>query len=70
MQVFDSTEKKGGKPLAFQLGSRQVISGIEEVVEYMKPGQEVQAFIPSNLAYGSKGVCTEDGECLIPPGET
>ena len=56
--------------MAFQLGSRQVISGIEEVVEYMKPGQEVQAFIPSKLAYGSKGVCTEDGECLIPPGKT
>ena len=67
-QVFDTTEKKGGKPLAFQLGSKQVIPGIEEVVQYMKPGQEVQAFIPSKLAYGSKGVCpTEGQECLIPP---
>ena len=66
-QVFDTTEKKGGKPLAFQLGSRQVIPGIEEVVQYMKPGQEVQALIPAKLAYGSKGVCPAEGECLIPP---
>ena len=41
--------------------------GIEEVVQYMKPGQEVQALIPAKLAYGSKGVCPAEGECLIPP---
>lgn len=28
---------------------------------------QVQAFIPAKLAYGSKGVCVEDGECLVPP---
>ena len=27
-QVFDSTEKKGGKPLSFRLGERQVVPGI------------------------------------------
>jgi len=66
-QVFDTTEKKGGKPLAFRIGESQVIKGMEEVVVTMKPGQEVQALIPANLAYGSKGVCTENGECLVPP---
>lgn len=67
-QVFDTTEKKGGKPLAFRLGENQVIPGLEEVLKYMKPGEEVQALIPAALAYGSKGVCTEAGECLVPPG--
>ena len=49
------------------MGEKQVIPGIEEVVKYMKPGAEVQALFPSSLAYGSKGVCTENGECLVPP---
>ncbi|KAH8091492.1 hypothetical protein JL720_5798 [Aureococcus anophagefferens] len=66
-EVFDSTEKKGGKPLAFRLGDKQVIVGIEQVVSQMKPGEEVQALVPAELAYGEKGVCTEGGECLIKP---
>ncbi|KAJ8601369.1 hypothetical protein CTAYLR_005021 [Chrysophaeum taylorii] len=66
-KVFDTTERKGGKPLAFRLGEKQVIVGIEQVVSQMKPGEEVQALMPASLAYGDKGVCTDDGECLIPP---
>jgi len=69
-EVFDTTEKKGGKPLAFRLGEKQVIPGIEEVLQYMKPGEEIQALIPASLAYGDKGVCTESGECLVPPGSS
>jgi FKBP-type peptidyl-prolyl cis-trans isomerase len=68
-QVFDTTEKKGGKPLAFRMGNRQVIPGLEEVLLYMKPGAEVVALIPATLAYGDKGVaCNDTGECLVPPG--
>ena len=67
-ETFDSTEKKGGKPLSFRLGDKQIIPGIEEVVAKMKPGEEVQAFVPAALAYGDKGVCTDGGECLIKPG--
>ena len=33
----------------------------------MKVGQKVQAIIPPKLAYGDKGVCLDDGECLIKP---
>ena len=37
----------------------------------MLPGEEVQALIPAELAYGERGVCTEkaegEKECLIPP---
>mmetsp|Transcript_15219 Transcript_15219/g.40136 ORF Transcript_15219/g.40136 Transcript_15219/m.40136 type:complete len:266 (-) Transcript_15219:154-951(-) len=54
-QVFDSTEKKGGKPLAFKLGSKQVIVGLEQVVSQMLPGEEVQALIPSALVSGGWG---------------
>lgn len=53
--------------MAFRMGEKQIVPGLEEVVRYMKPGEEVQAFIPASLAYGNKGVCTEDGECLVPP---
>jgi FKBP-type peptidyl-prolyl cis-trans isomerase len=67
-EVFDTTEKKGGKPLAFRMGSKQTIPGVEEVIKYMTTGEEVQALIPARLAYGDKGVCTEAGECLVPPG--
>lgn len=65
-QVFDTTEKKGGKPLVFKIGSQQVIKGIEDIVLQMLPGEEVQALIPSALAYGERGVCADNGECLIP----
>ena len=67
-QVFDSTEKKGGKPLSFRLGERQVVPGIEQVVAQMKPGEEVPGRSCPRRTYGDKGVCTDDGECLIKPG--
>ncbi|KAG8463693.1 hypothetical protein KFE25_003966 [Diacronema lutheri] len=66
-QVFDTTEKKGGKPLVFKIGAKQVIAGIEAITLQMLPGEEVQALIPAALAYGERGVCTADGDCLIPP---
>ena len=44
-----------------------MIAGLEQVVAQMRPGEEVQALVPAALAYGEKGVCTEDGECLIKP---
>lgn len=54
-------------PLACAALARpQVIQGLEDVVLEMLPGQEVQALIPAALAYGVKGVCAENGECLIP----
>lgn len=66
-EVFDTTEKKGGKALVFKIGANQVIPGLDDLVQSMLPGEEVQALIPADLAYGDKGVCTENGECLIPP---
>lgn len=70
-QIFDATHAEGNSAtLSFKLGSGSVIPGLEEIVSKMVVGQKVQAIIPSELAYGEKGVCLESGECLIKPGST
>jgi FKBP-type peptidyl-prolyl cis-trans isomerase len=69
--IFDATHAEGkGKELLFQLGSPAVIKGLNVVVSNMVVGQKVQAIIPPSLAFGDKGVCIEDGECLVKPGAT
>ena len=69
--VFDATHSEGkSNALLFKLGSGSVIPGLEDIVSQMAIGQKVQAIIPPSLAYGDKGVCIENGECLIKPGET
>ena len=40
---------------------------MEQLVSQMTTGEEVQALVPSALAFGEKGVCTDDKECLVPP---
>ena len=64
--MFDTTEKKGGKPLSFRYGRKQIIPGIESVLESMQPGGERTCTIPAEYAYGKKGVCVGD-QCLVPP---
>lgn len=73
-KAFDTTIGKGKKPdgkpfkpLAFRFNENQMIPGIESVLENLQPGAEVTATIPAKYAYGEKGVCTDKGECLIPP---
>ena len=68
--IFDDREKKGGKPVSFKYGEKQMIQGIEDVLETMQPGGERTCTIPAELAYGKKGVCFKSGECLVPPNET
>jgi FKBP-type peptidyl-prolyl cis-trans isomerase len=70
-QIFDATHAEGkSNALLFKLGSGSVIPGLDEMVSLMTVGQKIQAIIPPKLAYGDKGVCLEDGECLIKPGST
>lgn len=70
-QIFDATHSEGkSNALLFKLGSGSVIPGLDEMVSLMTVGQKVQAIIPPSLAYGDKGVCLDDGECLIKPGST
>ncbi len=49
--IFDSSI--GKPPLNFTLGQNQVISGFEQAIEGMAPGENKTAVIPSNQAYGS-----------------
>jgi len=52
-EEFDSTAKHG-KPATFKVG--QVIPGWSEALQFMNPGSKLHLVIPSNLAYGEKGV--------------
>ena len=49
--VFDSSEKHG-KPLEFQVGSKQVIKGFDEGVIGMEKGQEKEITLKPSEAYG------------------
>jgi len=52
-KVFDSTYKRG-KPATFKVS--QVIPGWQQALKMMKPGAEWMLYIPSDLAYGKRGV--------------
>ena len=69
--IFDATHSEGkSNALLFQLGQTSVIPGLNEMVSNMVVGQKVQAIIPPKLAFADKGLCLDDGECLIKPGQT
>jgi peptidylprolyl isomerase len=50
--VFDSSE--GREPLAFDVGSGQVIAGFDEAVLDMTVGETRQVHIPAEKAYGER----------------
>lgn len=31
-------------------------------------GAEVQMVVPADMAFGDKGICIDNGECLVKPG--
>lgn len=70
-QIFDATHAEGKRnALTFELGTQVVVPGVNEMVMNMGLGEKVQAIIPPTLAFGDKGLCLDDGECLIKPGAT
>lgn len=50
--VFDSSE--GREPLAFAVGSGQVIPGFEEAIAGMEVGDSKTVLIPADKAYGQR----------------
>lgn len=63
-QVFDSSYKRK-KPIDFELGAGQVISGWDEGISLLKVGDKARFVIPPNLGYGSAGAGG-----VIPPNAT
>jgi FKBP-type peptidyl-prolyl cis-trans isomerase len=59
---FDSSYR-GGKPVSFAVGG--VIKGWTEALQLMPVGSKWQLFVPSNLAYGERGMVPD-----IPPNST
>ncbi len=53
-KVFDSTPSN--EPFVFQVGYGQVIRGLDLGMTLLQEGSKAKLFVPSNLAYGSKGV--------------
>ncbi len=53
-EVFDSSYSRN-KPLQFKAGSGQVIEGWDEAMLYLPEGSKAVLYIPSDLAYGSRG---------------
>lgn len=52
--IFESTEGKGGDPMAMQKGS--VIPGMDLAMQELTLGSIAEIRIPSELAYGKKGI--------------
>ena len=70
-QIFDGTHGEGkNNLLTFRLGEDVIVEGLTEMLGYMGQGQKVQVIVPPKLAFGDKGLCLENGECLIKPGQT
>jgi FKBP-type peptidyl-prolyl cis-trans isomerase len=69
--IFDGTHAEGkSKALTFELGGNAVPDGVNEMIAQMRVGEKVQAIVPPGLAFGEKGLCLENGECLIKPNST
>lgn len=54
-EVFDSSVDRG-EPIEFNVGTGRVIPGWDEGLQLLKVGEKATFIIPSNLAYGERGV--------------
>lgn len=51
-EVFDSTERHGGEPLEFVVGSGMLVPGFEKAVEGMSQGEGKEVTLTPEEAYG------------------
>src|SRR5574342_681581 len=51
-EIFDSSE--GGEPLAFTVGSSQVIPGFDQALVGMEVGETKQIVVPPEQGYGER----------------
>ena len=63
-QEFDNTHKKGSA-LAFTVGDKNIIPGLNEGIIGMKVGGQRIIIIPSEKAYGSKGYGPIPGNATV-----
>lgn len=63
-EKFDSSRDRGN-PFSFRLGAGQVIPGWEEGIQGMKVGGIRNLIIPSQLAYGPRGVGPIPGNATL-----
>jgi len=54
--IFESTEGKGGSPMEMQLQKGAVIPGMDLALQELTLGSIAEIRIPSELAYGKKGI--------------
>ena len=66
---FDDSFKRD-EPLVFELGAGNVIKGLERGIEGMRVNGKRRIVISPEMAYGDKGLKTNDGGYVIPPGST
>lgn len=59
--MFDTT-RESGRPFQVQLGRRKVIQGWDEGISGMRVGGKRTLIVPSELAYGKRGV----GKLVLP----
>ncbi|MDB5236456.1 MAG: hypothetical protein JWR44_3449 [Hymenobacter sp.] len=55
-QEFDSSAKHGNEPIAFALGTGQVIPGWDQGIALLNKGSKAVLLIPSPLAYGPRAM--------------
>lgn len=64
--IFD-TSALDKKPLKVRLGRGEIIPAWEEILPLMQIGTKLVMVVPARLAYGDKGLLSEEDDYKVPP---